>query len=227
MKRLWDIVISAVLLGVLAPLLLLIAGVNWLLTRRILFRQVRVGRRLHPFVIWKFQTMVDAPSGGSTVTTSTDRRLTGVGRLMRAAKLDELPQLINVLRGEMSLVGPRALTPNEIDRVPAEVARTVYAVRPGMTGLAAVVFADEERLLAAAGDPEEMYFQVVLPQKMALELVYVRQRGWWLDLLILAATPLTILVPSPTRRHFLRRFGLSAPAAPPAGEGGIPLPSGE
>ncbi|HEV8339073.1 MAG TPA: sugar transferase [bacterium] len=227
MKRLWDVVISAVLLALLAPLLLLLAGVNWVLTRRTFFRQVRLGRGLRPFVIWKFQTMVDGPSDASTVTTRGDRRLTPFGRLLRATKLDELPQLVNVLRGEMSLVGPRALTPNEIDRVPADVARAVYAARPGMTGLAAVAFADEERILGTASDPEAFYFQAVLPQKMALELAYVRRRGWWLDLLILAATPLTIILPGPTRRYLLRRAGAprSIPSPPregaPSAERGI------
>ena len=220
MKRLWDIVVSAILLGLLAPLLLLLGGVNWLTTRRIIFRQVRMGCGLRPFVIWKFQTMVDGPPDASTVTTSGDRRLTAWGRLIRIAKLDELPQLVNVLRGEMSLVGPRALTPNEIDRVPAAVARAVYGIRPGMTGLAAVAFSDEERLVGGASDPEEFYFRTVLPQKMALELAYVRQRSWWLDLLILGATPLTILRPAPTRRYFLRRFG-SASSPSPVPDGAV------
>ena len=227
MTRLRDALISVLLLVALLPVLLLAAGSNWLLTRRVLFRQVRLGRDLRPFVILKFQTMVDGPADASTVTTAQDRRLTFFGRLLRLTKLDELPQLVNVLRGEMSLVGPRALTPNEIARVPGEIARQVYTVPPGMTGLASVVFADEERATGAAVDPEAYYFQTVLPQKMALELTYTAHRGWWLDLLILAATPLAIILPGPTRRYFLRRFGNTAVSPVPAPEAPLPFRSRE
>jgi len=223
MTRLRDALISGLLLVVLLPVLLLAGGVNWLITRRVLFRQVRLGKDLAPFVILKFQTMVDGPADASTVTTTRDQRLTPFGRLLRVTKLDELPQLVNVLRGEMSLVGPRALTANEIARVPGEIARQVYAVRPGMTGLASVAFADEEYIVGMAADPEAYYFETLLPQKMALELAYVARRGWWLDLLILAATPLTIVLPGQTRRYFLRRFGSAVPPVPVPE---VPLPLG-
>jgi len=227
MTRLRDALISVLLLVALLPVLLVAGGVNWLLTRRILFRQVRLGKDLEPFMILKFQTMVDGPADASTVTTAQDRRLTPFGRLLRVTKLDELPQLVNVLRGEMSLVGPRALTPNEIARVPADIARRVYAVSPGMTGLASVAFADEERVVGAAPDPEMYYFQTMLPQKMALELAYAAQRSWWLDLLIMAATPLTIILPGATRRYFLRRFGAGAVSSVPGPEASLPLGSRE
>jgi lipopolysaccharide/colanic/teichoic acid biosynthesis glycosyltransferase len=200
MNRVVDVAISLVVLIVLFPALVLIALANRVLTGRVLFRQVRVGRAMRPFTILKFQTMVDAPPGGSTVTTANDRRVTPFGRVLRGLKFDELPQLINVLRGEMSLVGPRALTPNEIARIPTEVAARVYSVRPGMTGLASMLFPDEERMLTGVSHSENYYFEAILPRKMALESVYVQRKTLWFDMLILMLTPLAILAPAFTRR---------------------------
>ncbi len=188
-RRAIDIVVAAVLLILTAPLQVVAAVLNWMSTRRVFFRQTRIGQHLVPFVIVKFQTMVDGAEAGTTVTTRADARVTPLGRVLRALKLDELPQLINVLRGEMSLVGPRPLTPNEVAAVPSALAGRVYASRPGMTGIAALVFIDEEHLLAAARDPEAAYFQTVLPRKIALELAYARRRTWLTDLAILAVTP--------------------------------------
>jgi lipopolysaccharide/colanic/teichoic acid biosynthesis glycosyltransferase len=202
--RLIDVMVSLGVLIAASPLLLLIAVANRILTGRILFRQTRVGRAMSPFTIMKFQTMRDGAPGGSTVTVADDRRVTPFGRLLRTLKLDELPQLVNVLRGEMSLVGPRALTPNEVARIPAEVAARVYSVRPGMTGLASLVFADEERALAGVPRPEEHYFDVILPQKMAIETVYVQRKSLWMDALILLLTPLAIVLPATIRRFLTR-----------------------
>jgi lipopolysaccharide/colanic/teichoic acid biosynthesis glycosyltransferase len=134
--------------------------------------------------------MVDGASAGSSVTVGGDRRVTALGRLLRVCKLDELPQLVNVLRGEMSLVGPRPLTPNEVEAIPPALARQVYAARPGMTGIASLAFIHEEQVLAAAADPQRAYFDVVLPQKVALEIDYAGRRTWLTDLAILAVTPL-------------------------------------
>ena len=200
MGRLLDVTVSAVVLAALLPVLLLIALANRVLTGHVLFRQVRVGRALRPFVMLKFQSMVDAPPGASTITASGDRRITPLGHVLRALKMDELPQLVNVLRGEMSLVGPRALTPNEVARVGDATAARVYSVRPGMTGLAQLVFSDEERVLAAAADPEGHYFDTILPRKMAIESVYIQRKSLWLDLAIMVLTPAAILLPAFTRR---------------------------
>lgn len=189
-RRTIDILVAAVLLLVTAPVAVVAAGLNWITTRRVFFTQTRIGRDLRPFAILKFQTMVDGAAGAGSVTVQGDRRITALGRVLRALKVDELPQLINVLRGDMSLVGPRPLTPNEVEAIPARLARQVYAARPGMTGIAALAFIDEERLLATASDPDAVYFQLVLPQKVALELAYAQRRTWWTDLAILALTPL-------------------------------------
>jgi lipopolysaccharide/colanic/teichoic acid biosynthesis glycosyltransferase len=204
MSRLVDVTVSATVLVMLAPLLLLIALANRVMTGRVLFRQVRVGRAMRPFVMLKFQSMVDVPPGASTITASGDRRITPLGHVLRTLKLDELPQLVNVLRGEMSLVGPRALTPNEVARVGDATAARVYSVRPGMTGLAQLVFSDEERVLAAAADPEEHYFGTILPRKMAIESVYVQRQSLWFDLAIMMLTPTAILLPALTRRAVVR-----------------------
>jgi lipopolysaccharide/colanic/teichoic acid biosynthesis glycosyltransferase len=198
-RRTLDVLVAGTVLAISAPLLLLIAACNWLAIRRVFFRQTRVGRGLTPFAIVKFQTMVDDAQRAGTVTARGDRRITAVGKVLRATKLDELPQLINVLRGEMSLVGPRPLTPNEVAAIPPETARGIYAMAPGMTGIASLAFIDEERVLAGASDPEAAYFQVVLPRKVALEIAYSTHRTWLTDLIILILTPLAGCV-EPIRR---------------------------
>ena len=189
-RRIVDVTTSACLLVLASPLLAGIAVANYAATRRVLFKQTRIGLGLKPFTIMKFQTMVDGAARGSSVTVGGDKRVTAIGQVLRAFKLDELPQLFNVLRGEMSLVGPRPLTPNEVDAVPQALARQVYSARPGMTGIASLAFIDEEHVLAASADPQKAYFDVVLPQKVALEIEYAKRRSWLTDLAILAVTPL-------------------------------------
>ncbi len=203
-RRFVDMVAAAILLAVLSPLFLVIAIANRLTSGRALFRQVRVGRDLQPFVLLKFQTMVDGADAGSSVTVAHDARITPLGRVLRALKLDEVPQLINIIRGDMSLVGPRPLTPNEIDVVSRHLASVVYRVRPGLTGVASLAFADEERLLARAEDPERTYFDEVLPRKIAIELAYVQRRSWATDLVIFLLTPLALFLPSVRKRALIR-----------------------
>lgn len=196
---------AAVLLLLTAPLFLALAAANYMFTRRVFFRQTRLGRDLRPFALLKFQTMVDGAARGSTVTVKNDPRITPFGRVLRALKVDELPQLINVLRGDMHLVGPRPLTPNEVDAIPRALAEAVYRVEPGMTGISAIALADEEQILAASADPQRAYFEDVLPRKIALELAYVQRRTRLTDLMIVLATPLAPFVPS-VRRGVLARL---------------------
>lgn len=203
-RRTVDLGTAAVLLVAVLPLFLLLVAANRLLIGRVFFRQTRLGQGLRPFLLLKFQTMVDGADAGSTVTVARDSRIMPFGRVLRALKLDELPQLINILRGEMSLVGPRPLTPNEIDAVSRHLVAVVYRVRPGLTGISALAFADEERLLAHAADPERTYFEDVLPRKIALELAYVQRRTWVTDLIILLLTPLLSFFPSVRQRVLLR-----------------------
>lgn len=195
MRRCADLILASVLLIVSAPVFGVVAALNWLSIGRVFFRQTRIGRGLRPFEIMKFQTMVDGAAQGGTITTRGDPRVTRVGRILRAVKLDELPQLLNVVKGDMGLVGPRPLTPNEVAAIPADLARQIYAVRPGMTGIAALVFIDEERLLGRMPDPRTAYFDVVLPRKVSLEIAYGQRRTWLTDALILAVTPFAGTVP--------------------------------
>jgi len=183
---------TAAVLGLVfaAPLFGIVAVVNWVATGHVLFRQVRIGRGLKPFVMLKFQTMVEDASKGSTVTARHDPRITRIGRVLRLLKLDELPQLVNIAKGDMSFVGPRPLTPNEVEALPRAISEQVYAVAPGLTGISALVFANEERWLVGAADPERFYADEILPRKIALELAYARRRTWLGDLTIAVATPL-------------------------------------
>jgi lipopolysaccharide/colanic/teichoic acid biosynthesis glycosyltransferase len=212
MRRLVDLMLGGVLLLVSSPLLALVAAMNWVTSRRVFFRQTRIGLGLRPFTILKFQTMVDGADAAGTVTARGDSRITPLGHILRATKMDELPQLINVVKGEMSLVGPRPLPPNEIAAIPSDLAHRVYTVRPGMTGVAQLAFAHEEQLLGASQDPQATYFEVVLPEKIALELAYAGRRTWATDLAILALTPIAGLSPRFARAAAIR-LAPSGPAA--------------
>jgi lipopolysaccharide/colanic/teichoic acid biosynthesis glycosyltransferase len=157
----------------------------------VLFRAARSGLEGRPFTMYKFRTMqVRRDVDGPKITTHADRRITRVGRLLRPTRLDELPQLWNVLRGEMSLVGPRPEDPHYVEMYPRE-ARAVLSVRPGLTGLTALLYRDEERLLVGEGW-ERVYVEEVMPAKLAIDLAYVERQSFWLDLKILAATALSL-----------------------------------
>ncbi|MDR7519616.1 MAG: sugar transferase [Armatimonadota bacterium] len=190
---------AALALLAISPLFVILMVANRLLFGRTLFRQVRVGRGLRPFVLFKFQTMVNGAEAASTVTVRGDPRVTRYGRVLRLLKMDELPQLLNMVRGEMTLVGPRPLTPNEIEAIPRPLAEAVYRTLPGLTGISALAFVDEEEVLAAASDPECAYYEDVLPRKIALELAYVQRRTWWRDLAVVVGTPLAALSPGVRR----------------------------
>lgn len=197
MKRCFDVVVSVLLLIVLAPVLALVACSVWCDDPGpIIFRQLRVGRYDHPFYIFKFRTMrQQMPVPGHThVTAQNDPRVTRVGKVLRATKLDEFPQLINVLRGEMSLVGPRPESPRYVSYYTPEQ-REVLNVRPGITGPASIVFRHQERLLAGAPDVEEYYITTVMPIKIGINLEYVRNYSFWRDVKILALTVVTLIHP--------------------------------
>ena len=153
--------------------------------RPVLFRQRRVGRHGEPFTILKFRSM-RMRRGGPEITSSGDGRVTRTGRFLRRYKLDELPQLWNVVRGDMSLIGPRPELPRYVDPLPAW--RAVHRVRPGITDLATLVYRDEERVLAGFPDPERGYRETVLPAKLALNLEYLQRRSPSRDLKLLALT---------------------------------------
>ncbi len=188
MKRATDVLIATVLLIVSAPLLVLLAvAVRLDSAGPVIFRQVRIGRGGRPFRIHKFRTMATG-APGPLVTGTDDRRITRLGRLLRATKLDELPQLFDVLVGDMSLVGPRPEVPEYVRHWPAPDRRTILSVRPGITDPATVELRRESDLLAGRGDPERYYLEVLLPAKVAAYVDYVTHRSFAGDLRILVAT---------------------------------------
>lgn len=191
MKRLLDIIVSATVLVLGIPLIALIAGSVWLTSGRpILFSQQRVGRDFRRFHILKFRSMRSNTSGPS-VTAAGDRRVTPVGAVLRATKLDELPQFWNVLRGDMSLVGPRPEVPEYVELFQTEYAR-ILSVRPGITDLASLAYRREEEILAAQPDPERHYREVVLPEKLKMTERYLATQSLATDAVILFRTLLAV-----------------------------------
>jgi lipopolysaccharide/colanic/teichoic acid biosynthesis glycosyltransferase len=187
-RRALDLLLSASALLVLAPMMALIGlMVGFTSPGGALFRQVRVGREGAEFEILKFRSMRTGMAG-SAITAGGDPRVTRVGRALRTTKLDELPQLVNVLRGEMSLVGPRPELPRFVALWPGDVRREVLSVRPGLTDPASIRFRREEELLAASDDPERTYVEELMPAKLALYVDYVRSRSLVGDLRLLAET---------------------------------------
>jgi lipopolysaccharide/colanic/teichoic acid biosynthesis glycosyltransferase len=193
-KRLFDVLAATCGLLLLAPVLLAIAlWVRLDSPGPALFRQRRVGRHGRQFDIYKFRTMADRPDDGRQLTVGRDPRITRAGRFLRRTKLDELPQLLNVLEGTMSLVGPRPEVPRYVDRYPPAVRQTVLSVTPGITDLAAILFKDENDILGRAQDPERAYVETILPVKLEYYQRYVHERSFWLDLRILFRTLAAIL----------------------------------
>lgn len=187
-KRAFDLLLSALGLLLLAPVLLLIAlWVKLDSPGPVFFCQERVGRFGRPFFIHKFRTMrVD--NAGLQITVGVDPRITRAGHFLRAAKLDELPQLWDVLRGAMSLVGPRPEVPRYVALYPPKLREIVLSVRPGITDPASLSFRNESELLAAAADPEREYVEVVMPTKLRLAAAYVRRATLRTDLRVILAT---------------------------------------
>jgi len=194
-KRLFDLLLSSIGLLLLAPLLLLIAALVKLDSPGpVMFRQERVGRFGQPFRIHKFRTMRHEPAGqGLQITVGADRRITRVGGFLRASKLDELPQLLDVWLGNMSLVGPRPEVPRYVAHYPAELREKVLSVRPGITDIASIEYRDESAVLARAADPERAYIDEVLPHKLALAARYVERSSLWLDVWLIWRTVVAIV----------------------------------
>jgi len=193
MKRTLDVLIASVALVALSPLLLLVAlAVKLTSPGPVFFRQQRVGRNFRPFWILKFRTMVaDAPRLGGPITCGDDPRITRIGRILRKTKLDELPQLINVLKGDMSLVGPRPEVPKYVEMFRRDY-EEILSVRPGITDLASIKYRDESTILGLAEDPEREYRERVLPEKIALAKQYVHQASLWTDIKIIFGTLLKL-----------------------------------
>lgn len=189
-KRALDILASGAGLLLLAPLLLLIAvAIKLDSPGPVFFRQARVGRHGQVFRIFKFRTMRQQESeNGPQLTVANDPRITRVGAWLRRSKLDELAQLIDVLRGTMSLVGPRPEVPRYVALYPAELRNKVLSVRPGITDPASIAYRDEARLLRAAADPQREYIDVIMPAKLRHAEQYVDNMSMATDLRLIFTT---------------------------------------
>jgi lipopolysaccharide/colanic/teichoic acid biosynthesis glycosyltransferase len=208
LKRSCDVALAILGLVLLSPLFLLLAIVVKLESAGpVFFRQTRVGKDFRTFTLLKFRTMRVATeeecaagygaNGRMQFFEST--RITGVGAILRRTKLDEIPQLWNVLRGEMSLVGPRPLVEWQVEMIREHYAR-ILSVRPGLTDLASIRFRGEEDLLGTVEDPVDYYFRIIMPEKMELQHDYLKRRSLMLDLWILWSTVLVCLGTKRTRR---------------------------
>lgn len=193
MKRVFDFVVALAGLAILSPLFVVIVIAMKLGSYGpVFFRQERVGKGFRPFVLYKFRTMVrDAPRLGGPLTAPADARITRIGRLLRKTKLDELPQLLNVMRGDMSLVGPRPEVPHYVDQFRADY-EEVLQVRPGITDLASIKYRNEHELLASAPDPEELYRRQILPDKIRLAKEYIARSSFVFDLTVLVRTVVSL-----------------------------------
>ena len=189
MKRMFDIVVAAAALVVLFPLLVLSALLIKLDSPGpIFFKQERIGRNFRPFWIYKFRTMAqDAPARGGLVTIGEDARVTRVGRLLRKSKIDEIPQLTNILRGDMTLVGPRPEVRYYVELFRRDY-EEILQVRPGLTDLASLKYRDEAALLGKAANPEDEYRTRVLPDKIRLAKDYLRRSSFLFDLGLILKT---------------------------------------
>ena len=189
MKRAFDITMAALGLVLLLPLLVLIVVlIKFDSGGPIFFRQERIGRKLQPFRIYKFRTMVpDSPRTGGLITVGEDPRITRVGRWLRKTKLDELPQLLNVLKGEMSLVGPRPEVPRYVELYRGDY-EEILQVAPGITDLASLAYRNEAELLGQVADPEEEYIHHILPEKIRLAKEYAHQSSLRFDLQVILKT---------------------------------------
>lgn len=179
-KRTFDLIASTALIAALSPLLLVIG----LLVRSdggpALFRQVRMGKNGTPFKLYKFRSMVvDADKMGAQVTAGHDPRITNAGRFLRKTKLDELPQLFNVISGDMSLVGPRPEVPYYVDRWPEKDRGKILSVKPGITDYATLFYNNEQEILSQSVDPEKTYLEEVMPHKLALYRQYIEDRTFF------------------------------------------------
>lgn len=199
MQRLFDIVFSGTALILLSPLLLPLMFVLRVTGEgEIFFLQNRVGRGGNDFKLYKFATMLkDSPNMGTgTVTVKNDPRVLPLGGLLRKTKINELPQLINIFKGDMSVIGPRPQTQRCFDAFPEIAQHDITKVRPGLSGVGSVVFRSEEDMMHANAEPDRLYDDVIMPYKGKLESWYVRNKSVWNYLLLIALTVLVILTRS-------------------------------
>jgi lipopolysaccharide/colanic/teichoic acid biosynthesis glycosyltransferase len=193
LKRLFDMVASAAGLAATLPFYPFIAlAIKLDSPGPVFYRQVRVGLNGRPFRIWKFRTMVTEAERAGLLSNQGDPRITRVGRWLRRFEIDEMPTLINVLVGDMSIVGPRPEVPRYVELYTPEQ-RRVLSVRPGMTDLGTLRFRNETALMDSASSPEQVYLEQILPHKLSLNLEYVQRQSLFFDLYVIFATLFLIL----------------------------------
>lgn len=194
LKRLFDIIVAFFLLMLLFPVILYVAYQVKKDGGPVFYRGVRVGLNGIPFKIFKFRSMVvNADKIGGSSTSDEDSRITPIGRIIRKYKLDEISQLINVLRGDMSFVGPRPEVQHYVDMYTAEE-KNILTVRPGITDWASLWNNDEGAVLVSYPDPEKAYMEIIRPTKLKLQLKYVKERSFWIDIKILWETFLAVAI---------------------------------
>lgn len=188
-KRIFDLICSTLGLIILSPVLIIIAiRIKMGSDGPVFFKQIRVGENNKEFEILKFRTMVvNAEKLGRQITVGNDNRITKIGAFLRKYKLDELPQLINVFKGEMSLVGPRPEVPRYVKLYNEEQLK-VLAVKPGITDLASIRYRDENDLLGEVENPDEFYINTIMPDKLALNLEYINKNNVFFDIYIIFKT---------------------------------------
>ena len=187
-KRFFDITSSVAVLLILSPVLILIALVISIDSKGgAFYKQERIGKNNKPFKLLKFRSMRRSSDRGSKITIGKDPRITKIGAFIRQYKIDELPQLINIVKGDMSVVGPRPEVKQYVNLYSDEQLK-VLAVKPGLTDFASIAYFNEQELLGKAEDPHEMYVETIMPQKLKLNLEYIEKKNFKTDLLIIVRT---------------------------------------
>lgn len=193
-KRCFDIAASFFgILFLLIPFAAVAVAVKCSSRGPVFFRQVRVGKNGREFRIYKFRTMVaDAEKKGMQITVGGDSRVTGIGRVLRKTKVDELPQLFNVFAGQMSFVGPRPEVPHYVDMY-SDYQKNVLRIKPGITELASIVYRDENDVLAKSEDPERTYIEEIMPEKIKLNMQYMQKMNVFYDIYLIFRTFAAVL----------------------------------
>ena len=199
-KRLLDIIVSLVALTLLLPLFIpIIILLRITAEGEVFYFQERIGLNNSRFQIWKFATMLknSMNMGTGSITLQNDFRVTPIGKFLRKTKINELPQIINILKGDISLVGPRPLVTKTFSAYTEEIQSKIYNVKPGLTGIGSIVFRDEESLISAIKDedPHEFYKRVIAPYKGELEMWYQEHKSFYLDLQLIFMTAWVIIFP--------------------------------
>ena len=200
-KRLLDIVVSFITLIILLPVFIpIIIILRFSAEGEVFYFQERYGIHNSRFQIWKFATMLknSMNMGSGSITLQNDFRVTKIGKFLRITKINELPQLFNILKGDISLVGPRPLVEQDFQAYPETIRDRIYNVKPGLTGIGSIIFRDEESIISAVKDedPHEFYKRIIAPYKGELEMWYQEHNSFFLDLQLIFMTAWVILVPT-------------------------------